>query len=62
MTKEQIKAEVKKTLQKVDEQDRPAVIRQIRLKALFNAMFSKLPEETMTAINEACDEFSEVQQ
>lgn len=61
MTKEQVKEEVKKTLQKVEKQDLPAVIRQIQLKALFCAMFSNLSEETMTAINEACDEFCEVQ-
>lgn len=61
MTKEQVKAEVRKTLQKVEKQDRPAVIRQIQLKALFCAMFNKLSEETLTAINEVCDEFSGVQ-
>ncbi len=61
MTKEQIKAEVTKTLQKVDEQDRPAVIRQIRIKALMLSMFSGLSEETLDAINEACNEFSGVQ-
>ena len=61
MTKEHTKAEVTKTLQKVDEQDRPAVIRQIRLKALMLAMFNGLSEETLTAINEACTEFAGVQ-
>ena len=62
MTKEQIKTEVKKTLQKVEEPDRPAVIRQIRIKALMLAMFNDLPTETLTAIDEACDEFDGVKQ
>ena len=57
MTQGQIKIAVKDTLQKVDRQDLPAVIRQIRLKALMLAMFNNLSEETLTAINEACAEF-----
>ena len=61
MTKEQIKAEVTKNLQKFDEQDLPADIRQIRLKALIMSMFNGLSEETLTAINEACTEFAGVQ-
>lgn len=61
MTKEQVKAEVTKTLQKVELQELPAVIRQIRLKALFNAMFNRLSDETFDAINEACNEFDGVQ-
>lgn len=58
MTKEQIKAEVTKTLQKVEPQELPAFIRQIRLKALMLAMFNGLSEETLDAINEACTEFA----
>lgn len=61
MTKEQIKAEVRKTLQKVEPQDLPALIRQIRLKALMLAMFNGLSEETLDAINETCNEFAGVQ-
>ncbi len=57
MNKEEIKTAVKATLKKVEPQDLSAVIRQIRLKALMLAMFNGLPTETLTAIDEACDEF-----
>lgn len=61
MTKQEIKAAVTATLQKVEpKEELPALIRAIRYKALMLAMFNGLPTETLTAIDEACDEFGGV--
>lgn len=58
MTKQEIKAAVTATLQKVEpKEELPAFIKAIRYKALMLAMFNGLPTETLTAIDEACDEF-----
>ncbi len=61
MTKEEIKAAVTNTLRQVDQQEVAVFIKAIRYKALMLAMFNGLPTETLTAIDEACDEFNGVQ-
>lgn len=60
MTKQEIKAAVTSTLQKVEPQYLHALIKTIRYKALMLSIFNDLPTETLTAIDEACDEFGGV--
>lgn len=60
MTKQEIKEAVTVTLRKVEPQELPAFIKAIRYKALMLAMFNNLSTETLTAIDEACNEFDGV--